>query len=54
MLLTLLMNLEMFGNPPVPPDRLLINVGCEIETGIIIRSRVTTGETIDSQITTEA
>ncbi len=52
MLLTLLMNLNMFGEPPIPPDRLLINVGCPIETEYDFTSIVTVDEVITSRFET--
>ena len=49
MLLTLLMNLSMFGPPPIPPDRIDVNVGCPIETSFEFSSAVTTDATVSCE-----
>lgn len=52
MLLTLLMNLSMFGPPPIPPDRIDINVGCPIETGFEFTSNIQTDATVSCEFET--
>ncbi len=49
MLLTLLMNLSMFGEPPIRPDSILINVGCPIETSFEVSSAVTTDAVVSCE-----